>query len=229
MAEWKVQRHEEKYRLSAPQAAELELMLSALLQKDRYSANGAYFIRSLYFDTADDADYNDKLIGADRRQKLRLRLYHLDSPAVKLEIKNKTGSLSYKQSTTLTRAQALALANGDCEFLLDLPGDTARRAYTFFRREQRRPTALVDYERTAFTSPVAQVRITLDRNIRAAKTSDLFGAGCPMFGVHSGGVCVLEVKYDAFLPRYLRGVLTSVGPAKMSIGKYELARQLLDG
>ena len=137
MAEWKVQRHEEKYRLSAPQAAELELMLSALLQKDRYSANGAYFIRSLYFDTADDADYNDKLIGADRRQKLRLRLYHLDSPAVKLEIKNKTGSLSYKQSTTLTRAQALALANGDCEFLLDLPGDTARRAYTFFRREQQ--------------------------------------------------------------------------------------------
>ena len=113
--------------------------------------------------------------------------------------------------------------------MLDLPGDTARRAYTFFRREQRRPTALVDYERTAFTSPVAQVRITLDRNIRAAKTSDLFGAGCPMFGVHSGGVCVLEVKYDAFLPGYLRGVLTSVGPAKMSIGKYELARQLLDG
>ena len=50
-----------------------------------------------------------------------------------------------------------------------------------------------------------------------------------MFGVHSGGVCVLEVKYDAFLPGYLRGVLTSVGPAKMSIGKYELARQLLDG
>lgn len=229
MAEWKVQRHEEKYRLSAAQATELELLLANVLQRDQYSAGGPYFIRSLYFDTVDDADYNDKLIGADRRQKIRLRLYDLNATGVKLEIKNKTGNLSFKQSTNLTRAQALALATGQCDFLLALPGDTARRAYTFFKREWRRPAALVDYDRTAFTSPVAQVRITLDRNIRAGRSADLFSANCPMFGVHSGGVCVLEVKYNAFLPGYLRGVLASVDPVKMSIGKYELARQLLDG
>lgn len=226
-AEQRVQRHEEKYLLNAMQAAELRLLLNGLLCRDRYSAAGAYFIRSLYFDTPDDVDYSNKVLGVSQRQKLRLRLYDVNSPSVKLEIKNKRGNLSMKQTASLTRAQAESLIAGGCGFLAREPSDTSRRAYTFLKKEYRRPAALVDYERTAFVSPVAQVRITLDQNIRAAKSDALFDAAVPCVGVHSSGVCVLEVKYDSFLPGYLRGVLSSVNPNRLSVSKYELAREVL--
>lgn len=227
MSELTVERHEEKYLLNPLQAAELERMLSGLLHRDEYSERGAYYIRSLYFDTPDDRDWADKVMGMNERRKLRLRLYRLDAPSVKLEIKNKRGSLSCKQTATLTRSQAERILAGDYDFLLAEPNATARRAYTFFMKESRRPAALVDYEHTAFAAPVAQVRITLDRNIRAAKSSALFDPQVPCVGLHSGGVCVLEVKYDGFLPGYLRGVLSSVSPKRTSVSKYELARNLL--
>ena len=227
MSEITVQRHEEKYLLNPLQAVELERLLGGLLHPDEFSQKGAYYIRSLYFDTPDDVDYHNKILGVSQRQKLRLRLYDVNSPAVKLEIKNKRGSLSFKQTATLTRDQAQRLVAGDYGFLLQEPNDTARRAYTFFLRESRRPAALVDYERTAFAAPVAQVRITLDRTIRAAKSAALFDPGVPCVGLHSGGVCVLEVKYDGFLPGYLRGVLSSAAPQRLSVSKYEMARSLL--
>ena len=42
-----VSRHEEKYLLNPAEAVALRGMLDALLRRDRYSAGGAYFIRSL--------------------------------------------------------------------------------------------------------------------------------------------------------------------------------------
>lgn len=132
MSEITVQRHEEKYLLNPLQAAELERLLGGLLHPDEFSQKGAYYIRSLYFDAPDDVDYHNKILGVSQRQKLRLRLYDVNSPAVKLEIKNKRGSLSFKQTATLTRDQAQRLVAGDYGFLLQEPNDTARRAYTFF-------------------------------------------------------------------------------------------------
>ena len=72
-----------------------------------------------------------------------------------------------------------------------------------------------------------RVRITLDEHVRAAKSSALFDPGVPMLGVHSGNAVILEVKYDRFLPDYLRGALSSVCAQGMSISKYAAAREML--
>ena len=62
-AELQVRRYEEKYLLSPAHAAALQQLLDGVLPRDRYSAGGAYYIRSLYFDTPSSADFHDKLLG----------------------------------------------------------------------------------------------------------------------------------------------------------------------
>lgn len=224
-AELQVRRYEEKYLLAPAQAAALQNLLDGVLQRDRYSANGAYFIRSLYFDTPADADYKDKLLGVSERKKLRLRLYDVQAQQVKLEIKAKRAKNSHKQSAVLDRSTALALVNGDPTPLL-AEGPAARAAYALYQGEHRAPAALIDYERTAWVFPVGRARITLDSHVRASKSDSLFEANVPMVGVLDP-MTILEVKYDRPLPSWLGRMLSSIPGAPMSISKYAMARARL--
>lgn len=221
-----VQRYEEKYLLSQPQAAALRHLLDAVLRRDAYSAAGPYYIRSLYFDTPTDRDYTEKLLGVAERTKLRLRIYSTDAKAAKLEIKAKNGTTSHKQSAALTRGDALRLISGD-DTVLQGGSRAALAAWALYRGEARRPAVLVDYERTAWVAPVGAGRITLDEQIRAAKSSELFSPAVPMAGIHGGGAVVLEIKYNTPLPPYLRNLLSSVPGQFMSISKYATARGML--
>lgn len=224
-AELRVERHEEKYLLSPAQADVLRGLLDGVLLRDRYSAAGPYYIRSLYFDTAENGDYHDKLLGVSERKKLRLRLYDRQAPTVKLEIKAKRAKTSHKQSAVLPRETALALVNGDPAPLLG-EGAAARAAYALYQGENRAPAALIDYERTAWVFPVGRARITLDSRLRAAKSDDLFGENVPMVGL-LGGQTVLEVKYDQPLPGWIKRLLSTVPGTLLSISKYALARGAL--
>lgn len=223
--ELQVERHEEKYLLAPAQAEVLRGLLDGVLQRDRYSAAGPYYIRSLYFDTAENGDYRDKLLGVSERRKLRLRLYDRQAAAVKLEIKAKRAKTSHKQSAVLPRETALALVQGDPRPLL-AEGPAARAAYALYQGEGRAPAALIDYERTAWVFPVGRARITLDSHLRAAKSDDLFGADVPMVGLLDP-MTVLEVKYDQPLPGWLKRLLSTVPGTLLSISKYALARGAL--
>lgn len=227
MPDLTVDRHEEKFLLSPLEAACLRRLLDGVLRRDRFSAAGPYSIRSLYFDTACDRDYLDKVLGVSERQKVRLRLYGADDETVKLELKTKRGALCGKQSVLLTRAQAARLAAGETDFLEQLESEAARRIWALFRQERRAPAALIDYRRTAWVLPVEHVRITLDEGVCAAKCGDLFAAAPPMVGLHSAGAVILEVKYDRYLPAYVRRLLSGAGGVQMSISKYAAARAML--
>lgn len=222
-----VDRHEEKFLLTPGEAAYAQRLLDGLLRRDSYSAQGAYYIRSLYFDTPGDGDYMDKVLGVSDRRKVRLRLYDTDAPRVRLELKEKSGSYSHKTGLWLSREEAEALIAGDASVLLRQDTAAARRAWTQFARMPRRPAALIDYERTAWTMPVERVRITLDSHVRAARSSALFDPRVPMLGVHSGEAVILEVKYDRYLPGYVRQALSTIGGQGMSISKYAAAREML--
>lgn len=224
-AELQVRRYEEKYLLAPAQAAALQNLLDGVLQRDDYSADGAYFIRSLYFDTPEDADYKDKLLGVSERKKLRLRLYNLQTAQVKLEIKAKRAKTSHKQSAVLDRAAAQALVDGDPTPLLG-EGPAARAAYALYQGEHRIPAVLIDYERTAWVFPVGRARITLDSHVRASKSDALFAANVPMVGVLDP-MTILEVKYDQPLPAWLGRVLSSIPGTPLSISKYAMARASL--
>ena len=61
--------------------------LSHILQVDKHSKYEGYEIRSLYFDSIDDRDFQEKEDGIEIRRKIRLRNYGSNSTFAKLEMK----------------------------------------------------------------------------------------------------------------------------------------------
>ena len=67
-----VLRREEKYALDTPEAIVFASRFAQLLPADEFSQNGSYTVRSLYFDTADDKDFFDKLTEQNLRRAFDL-------------------------------------------------------------------------------------------------------------------------------------------------------------
>jgi len=75
-----VYRQEKKYFMTVVNMQEMSDRLASVMIPDPHN-NGAqgYCIRSLYFDTINEKDYNDKLDGLEIRRKIRLRIYTPDA------------------------------------------------------------------------------------------------------------------------------------------------------
>ena len=58
--ELSVNRHENKYEMDIAGAVKLMSRLSKVLSLDDNSNDGGYIVRSLYFDTINNNDYNEK-------------------------------------------------------------------------------------------------------------------------------------------------------------------------
>ena len=96
-------RHEIKYVIDRFQMTQLDRRLSAVMTPDRHAGeDGTYFIRSLYFDNAQDKALKEKSLGLPRREKFRLRYYNLDPSYIRLEKKSKINRLTDKQSCLIT-------------------------------------------------------------------------------------------------------------------------------
>ena len=222
-------RHEIKYFIHRAQAAELRLLLRSNMVVDSNADDtGAYWIRSLYFDTLDNKDYYEKMIGYPIRKKIRLRIYSVSSTNVKLEIKNKNNNYILKETVNISRQDANKLIHGDCNSLLRYNEKAANKVFAFMHRELYRPTVITDYEREAYIYPFQNIRVTLDKNLRAAfGTYDLFREEISMMPVFNKDVFVLEVKYDQMIPAFLQKVLSDFALQKSQISKYCLGRNIL--
>ncbi|MCD8039715.1 MAG: polyphosphate polymerase domain-containing protein [Lachnospiraceae bacterium] len=228
----RVYRHEVKFLLSMTEYEQLKRLLGSLLIKDvNMKRSGDYYIRSLYFDTPENSDYHDKLIGAAQRKKIRLRIYDTAADRVKLEIKNKNGDYSIKETTTISREAAILLSGGNYGALDGYGDDISGKAYVMLSSYAYMPKVLVDYEREAYLLPVENVRLTFDKRVRACSArgcragAGLFDGSSAFVGVLEPGYMILEVKYDRYLPAYVKNVLSSINMQRMSISKYCMARE----
>lgn len=224
----KIYRHELKFLLSTMEYEHLKRLLSSLLVKDEYMKQGEdYYIRSLYFDTPENKDYYDKLIGVAQRKKIRLRIYDTAADKVKLEIKNKEDDYSIKETMTIDRDAAILLANGSYSVLNEYDNDISKKAYVTLSSYAYMPKVLVDYEREAYLLPVENVRLTFDKRVRAFKGNGLFDGKNAFVGVLAPEYMILEVKYDKYLPVHIKNVLSSISMQRMSISKYCMAREIV--
>lgn len=124
-----IYRSEQKYLISYPDAVRLKTRLGAFLCSDEHGKQGAYRVKSLYYDTPDGRDYREKLDGLQKRRKLRLRIYDEDQPTAKLELKSKNGNLQHKTSLEISRSDAAALAQGIYTPLFAYGGEDAMKLY----------------------------------------------------------------------------------------------------
>ncbi len=227
----RVYRHEYKYLLPYTEYEQLRRLLGTFMERDTYAGEGGdYYIRSLYFDTPDNADYYDKIKGVPKRKKLRLRIYDTAADTAKLEIKNKDGDYSMKETTLISRRDAELLSGGKYGVLSEYGSSVARKAQILFESCAYAPKVLVDYEREAYYFPMENVRLTFDKNVRAKKANwgkGLYSDKNDFVSVKKSDSMILEVKYDGFLPLCIRNALSSINMQRMSISKYCLAREIV--
>lgn len=221
-------RHELKYYITLGEYELLQRKLSLTMERDAFAKKngGEYFIRSLYFDDRDDSAFREKLSGIDERDKFRIRIYDMRDDVIKLECKHKSNGYIKKQSIGLSRREYEKLMSGDRLFLLNRPEPFARRMYLEFAQRALKPAVIVDYTREAFVFPMEDVRVTFDKNIRTGLRSvDMFNAGIPTYPVIDDYGMVLEIKFNRFLPTYIRSLFQLEASQRSAISKYVLCRR----
>lgn len=227
MESWEVLRQERKFLLSEGQYLRLESQFSGLLHEDPNNGPDGYTVRSLYFDTMYDRDYGEKISGVELRRKIRLRLYHPDDPFVLLELKQKQGSNQLKRSIKLERSHAIRVARGDYTPLLLYKDKFAVECYGLMNMHCYRPKVVVEYKRKAYILQENSIRVTFDKEIRGSKGHlnffDTDPGYCPVLEPWK---VIFEVKYNHFLPSYLRDILRSCNKSEISVSKYCLAQEI---
>lgn len=222
-----VLRREEKYVMKLTEASYFSDNFSKLLMNDKYSCNGAYCVRSLYFDTADDKDFHDKITEQNCRRKIRLRIYDPGDQTAKLEMKQKENIYQKKRSLTVSRLDACALIEGNHSVLLKYPEPFAAELFAVMSTECYRPKTIIEYRRRAFMAKENNIRITFDSQIQATESSvDLFSAHLPLYPVMDLGQVVMEVKYDKFMLSYISDIISRVEKRSVSSSKYCMGRSV---
>ncbi len=222
-----VSRKELKYLLSLPEVYRMKEKLAAVMQTDVHGGGEGYRVRSLYFDSLFDMDFEDKVAGYDRRQKVRLRVYDPRDQKVKLELKKKTGSAQRKRSLIISRDEAERMIEGDYTFLMERPEEMAHQLYTFLLTKCYRPKCVVEYDRLAFMREENDIRVTFDSNLRATESDfNIFNEHLVLYPVAPPGEVTMEVKYNGFLYSYMKKVINQANRMQISNSKYCRARQI---
>lgn len=220
-------RVEDKYLLSPMDQWILHERLSAILPTDANTveSHDGYKISSVYFDDITDSHYRDVADGNPTRKKFRIRIYNDSFDVIKLEIKMKQYSRIKKLSKTITYDQMIALIRGEelrC-------GKEMDETVFLFNREiaERllRPKIIVTYERKAFVCDAGNVRVTFDTHVRASDQIAQFGNQKLRYDPLPVEDCILEVKYDEFLPDYIAQTLEVNRMEQTSYSKYRLSRE----
>jgi len=228
-------RNEYKHVINKAQAFIIKSKLKALLKSDGFAdENGEYFIRSLYFDTYDNRALAEKLEGVPFRDKYRIRFYNHDTSLIKFENKVKHFNSTLKVFCTLTKQEAEQILNGDYDFLRGAEEPLKRRMYQEFTGDGLVPKSIVDYTRTPFVYPHGNVRITIDSDIRSLVSQgsqnsriDIFNPNIPTVSVFPDERCVLEVKYDEYIPEFIHKIIQIENSMTSSMSKYAACRRFV--
>lgn len=220
-----VYRQEKKYFMTVADMMRLSAQLSQFMISDPHNGPRGYRIRSLYFDTVDERDYQEKIDGMELRRKLRLRIYDPTADFAMLEMKQKEGVYQKKRSLRVRREDAVQLAAGRYDSLLRYPDPFAAECYGLLHLRCYRPKTVVEYLRKAYIAKENKIRITFDSEIRANEACcDLFSPQLVLSPVLDPFNGVLEVKYNGFLLSYIRSAVNAANRSELSVSKYCLAR-----
>ena len=220
-------RHELKYVISAGEEALIRSRLERLIPLDSHvGAAGSYTIRSLYFDDHEDRCFYENENGTDPREKFRIRIYDHATDRIMLECKRKERGKTLKTSCPLTLEQTRMLMEG--RPLPDISGqpEVLRKLTLQMLTRRMRPVVIVEYERIPYTYQDGNVRITLDRNICSSSCVRSFlDQRIPKRPVMPLGQQLVEVKFDEYLPDFIRHSLDLHSLSQAAYSKYYLCRK----
>ena len=217
-------RHEIKHEINYADMLVLRQRLRAVMKPDKHAVDGIYEIRSLYFDNLYDKALREKIDGVNVREKYRIRMYNGDSSLIRLERKFKHGGLGYKESAILTPEETMSIISGDIDWMASRNNDVILGFYTRIKNEGLSPKVIVDYTREPFVFGPGNVRVTLDYNIRTGlKCVDFLNKDMVTVPVVDNP-CILEVKWDNYLPDVIKNAVQLEGRRGSAFSKYASCR-----
>ncbi len=220
-------RHELKYICTAAQMALLQGRIHHLIPLDSHVADsGMYTIRSLYFDDYYDRCYYENENGTDPREKFRIRIYNGSKEKISLELKKKERGKTLKLFCPLTEEQCRTLMRGE---LLPDSRDydpVLQKLLLLMKTTLMKPKIIVEYDRVPYVYKLGNVRITFDKNISSSNQIERFlDREIYKRPIMPAGWHVLEVKFDEFLPDYIKTVLQLDSLRQTAFSKFYLCRR----
>lgn len=222
-----ISRKELKYDVNFVEAANLKSRLVRIMKADIHNGINGYTVRSLYFDTLRDTDFEEKVDGYDDRRKIRLRIYNASSETIKLEVKEKKDGMQRKRSLLLDREEARRMEQADYTFLTRRKEPLSGWLYTYMTGRCYRPKCVVEYDRFACMLSSNDTRVTFDSRLRASECGlALFDSQAVLYPVSSPDEITMEVKYNGFLMTYVKNELSLYNKMQRSASKYCRARMI---
>jgi len=225
-----VKRQELKYYVNAIEADRMRGLFSKMLFSDKNTKdNHGYLVSSLYFESYDDRNLDEKLDGILSRKKYRIRIYNKDYSVIKLENKIKENNTISKISSVITKEDSRNLCNLNFKKIINR-SNTLNSMITYLDVFKYKPKVIVEYEREAYFLPYNDIRITLDKNLSTYNNFTNInnidqGASVPVINER---MITLEVKFSNELPIYLKDLLSTLPAARASIGKYVIGQRFMN-
>lgn len=222
-------RYECKYLVSEHRAAQICRYIHPFVAVDPFAARSqdrSYDIQSLYLDDPGLRLFWATREGQANRLKLRIRDYGGDDKAkVFLEIKRRRNRLVLKERARLDKPvlqRALAGGSSDTNGLPASERACYERFMSLVAGWTARPLVWVKYRREAYVGSYNPgLRITFDRDLRCAPAlsegSD--GPSEPWRPLENRRV-VLELKFDAAFPDWIRRLVERFDLRQRSYSKY---------
>ncbi len=223
----KVKRNELKYYINYFDYFTLVNKLKYVLKADSHTnSSNLYNVKTLYFDSYDDECLSQKLSGLMYHKKYRMRIYNTSDETVKFEIKNKINNQIFKETALITKESAIKVIKGDFNELLEYNNDILNRIYAEFTTKAFRPVVMIDYVREAYLLEQFDIRVTIDKDLKCNNLNyDIFSKDITMMPVMTDQKYILEIKYNTYLPDYIKSMLQIEAFEKTSISKYAMSRR----
>lgn len=223
-------RHEYKYVINE-QISKLcyERLINVCNLDNNVGKLNNYNVRSLYFDDYFDTFYCENENGLENRYKWRIRIYNCSDGCVSLEKKYKVHGMTLKESAKISKELVKELIENQCTFSVNAVNSDLLESFLIeCQTRLLKPTVIVDYERIPFVYNDGNVRITIDRNICASGEFDnFFSKDISLRPILETGKHVLEIKYDEYIPSFLKENLNLGKLQRTSFSKYYLCRRIM--
>lgn len=215
------QRQELKYLVPLRLVDLLLPQLERYFDYDQHGNGGYYDVHSLYFDTQDWQAFYNKLDGLIHRKKFRLRSYSanpLPHEKIFIEIKEKNNDTVFKRRLPMSIDEIHDL-------MLGRPGQKRSIIYDEWRynvvRNVIKPRLLNSYRRLAFAShDYPGLRVTIDRDVSYAMTQEVAFDKPTTPVVWARNYCVMEIKFDRYVPHFILDILRSHNLTRRPVSKY---------
>ena len=227
-------RSELKYYITPEMVTGVLDFARAHIEHDEYALrmpNYRYTVRSLYYDSPRLDFYWEKIDGLKVRRKLRIRGYNtLNEKSVAfLEIKRRYGAAVVKERAKYDYAEIVKIMSSPANIWLTYEQSNngsmvLGKWLDNILRWNLEPTVVIAYEREAYVGRYEddnQVRLTIDYDVRARVTEsveELFAED--NFTFLTGRYYVLELKFNNYMPKWMRELVMEMNLQQRSISKY---------